>query len=1045
MFCLASFFLVSSKGIFAVIVEIQTIMQIKRKLLLNTGIFLFLLIAVRIVWIFVFMPPQQPDAIRGQLDLRGMDLTQTHALKLDGEWEFYPNALIKEAKRDTDTSGIDDAFIQVPGDWKKSLSVEGRSSNGFGTYHLRVLVDPREGQTYGMRLLNIPSAFTLYVNGKLLAQSGQPGQNDTDYIARNVPYSAAFMEDGAQIDIIIQASNFETAHVGGIHSSITFGTQQAVSYETRLAIILQLMVCTTFLLHAVYAFILYLMGVRQRVLLFFAGAIIFSALWVLVSDDMLLLVWLPLHYDWIVKIQLLTFLGAAVFMLEFTKRLLTEYLHVTLFRWYSIIGAIVAVYTLLAPVQYVQPAFGGIIGFVLLSYFIVPIITLRTAMKSDTDAVALVLGATALANNIIWGIVKDAGWVDIFYYPVDLVVSFLAFVSYWFKRYIYTYAQTDKLSKELQRADKQKDDFLANTSHELRNPLHGMLNMTQIVLDSDKHSLSENNVKNLELILTVGRRMSFMLNDLIDLTLLKEDNVRLHVKSLQVQTVVSGVIDMLRYMLEGKPIQLNNTLADNFPPVMADEDRLIQILFNLLHNAIKFTNDGDITISGYVQDMKAYISMEDTGIGMDEETRQRIFEPYEQGDSSLTASPGGGIGLGLSICRQLVELHDGTLEAVSFLGQGSKFTFTLPLASLSVQTKAEFKSPVYAETAAASAAVSPVFESVATVRKEKPALLVVDDDTLNLKILGHILDSESFEIAAVTSGKEALAQLETRDWDLVITDIMMPHMSGYELTRIIRERFSISELPILLLTARNRPEDIAAGFQSGANDYVTKPADATELKTRVNALINLNRSVNARLLMEAAWLQAQIKPHFLFNSLNSIAALSEIDLSKMHLLLNEFSNYLRSSFDFKNSDRLVLIDRELEFVRSYLYIEKQRFEHRLEVVWEIDADLNLEIPPLSIQPLVENAVRHGIMSRSKGGKITIGIKNQQDRAEITVADNGSGMDEETVQRIFERQLDGRQGIGLLNVDRRLKQMYGQGLRIHSQPGLGTVVSFLVLK
>jgi two-component system sensor histidine kinase ChiS len=138
--------------------------------------------------------------------------------------------------------------------------------------------------------------------------------------------------------------------------------------------------------------------------------------------------------------------------------------------------------------------------------------------------------------------------------------------------------------------------------------------------------------------------------------------------------------------------------------------------------------------------------------------------------------------------------------------------------------------------------------------------LVVDDDVLNLKISENILDAESFDIVAVTSGKEALSQLETRKWDLVIADIMMPHMSGYELTRVIRERYSISELPILLLTARNRLEDIAAGFLSGANDYVTKPADAMELKFRVQALTDLNRSVHERLRMEAAWLQAQIQP-----------------------------------------------------------------------------------------------------------------------------------------------------------------------------------------
>jgi two-component system sensor histidine kinase ChiS len=275
------------------------------------------------------------------------------------------------------------------------------------------------------------------------------------------------------------------------------------------------------------------------------------------------------------------------------------------------------------------------------------------------------------------------------YFTIPSIWSFPFFVSYWF--------------------------------HELRSPLHGILNITQTVMDSEKKSLSDKNIKNMELIITVGRRMSFMLNDLIDLTLLKEGIIRLHVKSLQVQTVTSGVFDMLRYMTEGKPILLINTIPDTFPHVMVDENRLIQILSNLLHNAIKFTNEGNITIRAVEKSGKAYISIEDTGIGMDVETRRRIFESYEQGDSGMTAAPGGGIGLGLSICRQLVELHGETLEATSVPGKGSVFTFTLSLSDFSVQWESDYEpglSPVYTETAVADSNV----QSVRRLKQHHPSL-----------------------------------------------------------------------------------------------------------------------------------------------------------------------------------------------------------------------------------------------------------------------------------------------------------------------------------
>jgi sensor histidine kinase YesM len=213
----------------------------------------------------------------------------------------------------------------------------------------------------------------------------------------------------------------------------------------------------------------------------------------------------------------------------------------------------------------------------------------------------------------------------------------------------------------------------------------------------------------------------------------------------------------------------------------------------------------------------------------------------------------------------------------------------------------------------------------------------------------------------------------------------------------------------------------------------------------VRALTDLNRSMRERLRMEAAWLQAQIQPHFLFNALNAIAALSDINLNRMRLLLDEFGKYLRASFNFQNSERLVPLEQELALVRSYLYIEKERFDGKLEIYWEIEAGVELQIPPLSIQPLVENAVRHGITLRSSGGRILIQITEFEERVEVVITDNGVGMEEETVQGLLRARSDSRQGVGLFNVDRRLKQMYGNGLQIRSYPHQGTTVSFVVPK
>jgi sensor histidine kinase YesM len=230
---------------------------------------------------------------------------------------------------------------------------------------------------------------------------------------------------------------------------------------------------------------------------------------------------------------------------------------------------------------------------------------------------------------------------------------------------------------------------------------------------------------------------------------------------------------------------------------------------------------------------------------------------------------------------------------------------------------------------------------------------------------------------------------------------------------------------------------------SGASDYVTKPVDALELQYRIRALTTLKQSINERLRMEAAYLQAQIHPHFLFNTLTSIMALSDIDTDKMRKLGDAFASYLRISFDFLNTGQLVELSHELQLAEAYLYIEQERFEDRLSVVWEVEPDIGLLLPPLSIQPLIENAVKHGLLSRNKGGTVYIRIVRQGGSTLIEVEDNGKGMEQEKVNQLLHPTATGKRGIGLSNTNRRLTQLYGQGLFIRSKLNEGTTVSFTI--
>src|SRR5699024_1709127 len=251
------------------------------------------------------------------------------------------------------------------------------------------------------------------------------------------------------------------------------------------------------------------------------------------------------------------------------------------------------------------------------------------------------------------------------------------------------------------------------------------------------------------------------------------------------------------------------------------EDRLIQIMFNLLHNAIKYTPEGEVEVNAESRNGYVHISVSDTGIGMDEKTLEEIFERYVQANNAGDITE-GGFGIGLYICKQLIQLHGGEIVAKSTLGKGTTFTFSIPIATQQSSVKYDDYDLADIEVAASNAPVT-LREQPSEMNNrlnDRPRIIVVDDEKVNLRVIETVLPAEQYEITSVLSAKKVLHLLDEREWDLIISDVMMPEMSGYELTRKVRERFNMSELPILLITARSNPEDIKVGFSSGANDYV---------------------------------------------------------------------------------------------------------------------------------------------------------------------------------------------------------------------------------
>ncbi|MEK4043619.1 ATP-binding protein [Paenibacillus sp. FSL H8-0048] len=627
-----------------------------------------------------------------------------------------------------------------------------------------------------------------------------------------------------------------------------------------------------------------------------------------------------------------------------------------------------------------------------------------------------------------------AGLLQSMFYGISVVWIALAFSLL----IVYINLQNEQVYKELVELDRMKDQLLANTSHELRTPLNGIINITSSLLESGREELDEAQRYNLHTVVSEARRLDSLINDILDAAVMRSGKLKLKQRPIDLHSVAEASLTMIRQLHNSGEIAFLNQIPESLPPVYADEDRLYQIMYNLIGNAAKFTRQGSITTGAVLGQNRIEIWVEDTGSGIAEDRLEDIFKPFYQIDSSETREA-GGTGLGLSITRTLIELHGGEIQVSSEQEKGSRFSFTLPLSRL----PAEKGNRKQREVRPALLQHHAAFTEAEARNTQTRSILAVEDDPASLAALISILKYDGYSVTAVTDGVSALEALEReRHYDLIILDVMMPRMSGYEVLKRLRIRYGMLDMPVLMLTAKARPEDLQAGFAAGANDYLAKPFEALELKSRVKTLVQLKESVSNRIAAELSFLQAQIKPHFLFNSLSTIIALSTKHPQRSKELLYHLSDYLRGSFNFEQSDGFTPLASELSTVRAYVAIEQERFRDRLRVEYEVDERMELMVPVLVIQPLVENAIRHGIMCKMEGGIVRLSIKQERSQAVIRVEDDGVGMSPEQVSGLLKQ--DGPQtGVGLANIQRRLMIHYGYGLQVESVPDQGTTVTLRI--
>jgi two-component system, sensor histidine kinase ChiS len=411
-----------------------------------------------------------------------------------------------------------------------------------------------------------------------------------------------------------------------------------------------------------------------------------------------------------------------------------------------------------------------------------------------------------------------------------------------------------ELLEELQKVDKMKDEFLANTSHELRTPLNGIIGITETLRDGFLGELPELAKNNVSVVLGSAKRLLRMVNDILDLAVMNRGGFSVDLVTVDFREVYEECYPSLKALAKKRGIDLLDNLENTELLTKGDPFRIQQVLFNIIGNAIKFTQKGYVEIGTIVRDTMIEVYVKDTGPGIPQEKLKNIFEEFVQVDASNTKSA-GGTGLGLAITKNLVQLMGGSISVESRIGMGSTFTFTLPRGSKNEKSIA-MKSRVQSFTQF----VDEDFEmkdvvvgnSIQITQSAEGAgegyqykVLIVDDEPVNRVDLNNRFSREgNFVIFNASDGVEAIEMIEKEEnIDLVLMDVMMPRMSGIEACRKIRKKYSHYELPILMLTAKNQPKDMIEGFSAGANDYLTKPFDREVLSARSKNLLGLRRAV----------------------------------------------------------------------------------------------------------------------------------------------------------------------------------------------------------